>query len=174
MSRPSVKPTGRESPFDIDEIIVSKTDLKGKIVYANDVFLRVSKYRERDVIGQPHNLIRHPDMPHSVFKLLWETIQGGEELFAYVLNMASDGDHYWVLAHVTPSRDAAGAITGYHSNRRKPDPEQIARIEPLYKELRRVESAGGRIKDGMKAALDHLHATMKAQDTTYDRFVFSF
>lgn len=173
MSRPKTAPTGRESPFGVDEIIVSKTDLKGRITYANDVFLRVSHYREREVVGQPHNLIRHPDMPHSIFKLLWETIQGGEEIFAYVLNMARNGDHYWVFAHVTPSRDAAGQITGYHSNRRKPDPGQIARIEPLYRELRQAEQAEQRIKDGMAVAMSHLQHRLKAQEMSYDRFVFS-
>ena len=117
MSRPKATPSGQESPFGADEIIVSKTDPKGRITYANDVFLRVSHYREAEVMGQPHNLIRHPDMPHSIFKFMWQTIQGGEEIFAYVLNMARNGDHYWVFAHVTPSFDALGGIAGYHSNR---------------------------------------------------------
>jgi hypothetical protein len=112
-------------------------------------------------------------MPHSVFKLLWETIQGGEEIFAYVLNMARNGDHYWVFAHVTPSRDATGQIAGYHSNRRKPDPEQIARIEPLYRDLRQAEQAEARIKDGMTAALNRLRQQLDRQEMSYDRFVFS-
>ncbi|MGD1878914.1 MAG: PAS domain-containing protein [Kiloniellaceae bacterium] len=174
MSRSTVNPSGRESHFGTEEIIVSKTDLQGRITYANDVFLRVSGYGEAEVIGQPHNMIRHPDMPHSVFKLLWDTLQGGGEIFAYVLNMARNGDHYWVLAHVTPSYDAAGAINGYHSNRRKPDPEQVARIEPVYRELRRREAEAPRIKDGMAAAIDNLHHTLASQGTTYERFIFSF
>lgn len=174
MSRPTVHPTGRESRFDTEEIIVSKTDLQGRITYANDVFLRVSGYSEDEIIGQPHNLIRHPDMPHSVFKLLWDTIQGGEEIFAYVINLAKNGDHYWVFAHVTPSFDADGNIAGYHSNRRKPDPEQVATIEPVYRKLRELESGAGRFKDGMAAAIEFLQQTLKAQGTTYERFVFSF
>jgi PAS domain S-box-containing protein len=133
MARARIVPTGRESFLDLEEIIVSKTDLKGRITYANDVFLRVARMTEAEVIGAPHNIIRHPEMPRAVFQLLWERIESGHECFAYVLNMAKNGDHYWVFAHVTPSRDAKGTITGYHSNRRKPDPGQIAAVAPLYK-----------------------------------------
>ena len=100
MARPTAAPTGRERMFGEDEIIVSKTDLQGKITYANSVFLRVVGYAEEDVLGQPHSMIRHPGMPRAVFKLLWETIAGGREIFAYVKNMARDGDHYSVFAHV--------------------------------------------------------------------------
>jgi PAS domain S-box-containing protein len=174
MSRPTVAPTGVERHFGTEEIIVSKTDLQGRITYANDVFLRVSGFSEPEILGQPHNIIRHPDMPHSVFKLMWETLGRGEEIFAYVNNMAKNGDHYWVFAHVTPSFDASGAIAGYHSNRRKPDPEQIAKIEPVYRRLREAESATPRLKDGMAAAAAFLKQTLEAQGTTYERFVFSF
>ena len=107
MARPVIKPTGVECPFDQEELIVSKTDLKGHITYANDVFVRLSKFPREQVIGAPHSLIRHPDMPRSIFKLLWDTIQAKKEIFAYVVNMARDGDHYWVFAHVTPTFDAA-------------------------------------------------------------------
>jgi PAS domain S-box-containing protein len=92
---------------------------QGHITYANDVFLRLSKYPLREVLGAPHSLIRHPDMPRCVFKLLWDTIEAKKEIFAYVLNMARDGNHYWVFAHVTPTLDAEQKIVGYHSNRRR-------------------------------------------------------
>ncbi|MGD1878916.1 MAG: PAS domain-containing protein [Kiloniellaceae bacterium] len=173
MSRPIVTPTGRESRFDTEEIIVSKTDLQGRITYANDVFLRVAGFSEEEILGQPHNIIRHPDMPHSVFKLLWDTLQTGEEIFAYVINMARNGDHYWVFAHVTPSFDASGAITGYHSNRRKPDPEQVEKVKTIYSKLCEIEAAEGRLKDGMAAAIVYLQNALKSQGTTYDRFVFA-
>ncbi len=115
--------TGRERFFDQDEIIVSKTDLKGHIQYANRVFMRVGAFEDREVMGAPHSILRHPDMPRCVFKLLWDRIQEGHELFAYVLNRANNGDHYWVLAHVTPSFDGSGNLNGYHSNRRVPNRE---------------------------------------------------
>ena len=105
MPKYAVSPTGRESVFGEEEIIVSKTDAKGRITYANEVFLRVSGFAEEEVIEAPHSVVRHPHMPRCIFKLMWDTIQSGQEMFGYVLNMAKDGDHYWVLAHVTPTFD---------------------------------------------------------------------
>jgi PAS domain S-box-containing protein len=173
MARVEVLPTGRESPFGENELIVSKTDLKGRITYANDVFLRVSRYTREEIIGAPHSIIRHPDMPRCVFKLLWDTIQTGGEIFAYVLNMASNGDHYWVFAHVTPTFDAGGNISGYHSNRRKPDAAQIARIEPVYRTLLATEREGKSGKQAMQQAGAQLAAMLNDKGVAYDRFVFS-
>ncbi|HXZ02819.1 MAG TPA: PAS domain-containing protein [Stellaceae bacterium] len=173
MSARSVRPTGRESPFEDEEIIVTKTDLKGRITYANDVFLRVSRYGAKDVLGQPHSLIRHPDMPRAIFKLLWETIEAGGEIFAYVLNMASNGDHYWAFAHVTPSFDAAGKIIGYHSNRRKPTAAQVAKIAPIYRALLGEERAAPDRKIGMNRTYDSFVADLQAKGVSYDQFAFS-
>jgi PAS domain S-box-containing protein len=173
VARQQVKPTGRESPFHEDEIIVSKTDLRGRITYANDVFLRVSGYDFAELVGQPHSIIRHPDMPRCVFKLLWQTIEAKGEIFAYVLNMARNGDHYWVFAHVTPTLDAAGNILGYHSNRRKPDAAQIAKIAPVYRSLLEEERRAADRKIGMQASYEQLAAALKKQGVAYDEFVFS-
>lgn len=169
--RPS--PTGRERTFSEHEIIVSKTDREGRITYANDVFLRISGYSEAETIGQPHSLIRHPDMPRCVFRLLWETIAGGKEIFAYVKNMASNGDHYWVLAHVTPTLSSAGEITGYHSNRRTPQRGALAIIEPLYRELlaeeRKEPSKARQIERSAKV----LDASVARTGLSYDAFMFA-
>jgi len=173
MLQTAVRPSGIESPFGEEEIIVSKTDLKGRITYVNDVFLRVSRYSFSEIVGAPHSIIRHPDMPRCIFKLLWDTIQGGDEIFAYVLNMASNGDHYWVFAHVTPSRDASGQVIGYHSNRRKPRPEQLARVAPLYRSLLEQERQAADRKEGMHRAHATLMTMLRDQETDYDRFVFS-
>ncbi len=173
MSRRKVQPSGRESPLGKDEIIVSKTDLKGRVTYANDVFLRVSRYTAKEMLGQPHSIIRHPDMPRCIFKLLWETIQAKQELFGYVLNMASNGDHYWVFAHVTPTFDASGTVVGYHSNRRKPDPEQIAKIEPLYTHLLEEERRAPDRKQGLHRSYNQLLAILRDKGVAYDEFVFA-
>ncbi len=173
MSARNVEPTGRESPFDENEIIVSKTNLKGHITYANDVFCRVSQYSPEELLGQPHSVIRHPDMPRCVFKLLWETIEAGQEIFCYVLNMARNGDHYWVFAHVTPSFDESGKIRGYHSNRRKPDAAQVAKIAPIYQELLAQERRAADRKLGMNEAYDRLMADLKAKGVSYDQYAFS-
>lgn len=173
MVRPVITPSGVESPFGENEIIVSKTDLKGRITYVNDVFLRVSRYDFKEIVGAPHNIIRHPDMPGCVFKLMWDTIQNGGEMFAYVLNLASNGDHYWVFAHVTPSRDVDGRMIGFHSNRRKPMPEQVARIAPLYRMLREQEERWPNRKDGMAQAHATLMATLSERGLNYEQFAFS-
>jgi len=168
-----VEPTQEERRFLDDEIIVSKTDCKGRIAYANDVFLRVSKYREDDLLGQPHSIIRHPDMPRCVFKLLWDSIQDGREIFAYVKNLASDGAFYWVFAHVTPSFNNQNEIVGYHSNRRLPLPVAIERIEPVYRALLEREASFANAKEGMAAGFDLMQSMLREQEQSYGEFVFS-
>jgi PAS domain S-box-containing protein len=171
MNRP--QPSGREITFGEEEIIVSKTDLQGRITYANDVFLKVAGYRADEVIGKPHSMIRHPDMPRCVFQLLWDTIQRGQEIFAYVVNLAKNGDHYWVLAHVTPTFDDQGRIVGYHSNRRLPDRTAIEAIVPLYAQLRAVEEQHQNKKDGIAAATQTLLQTLEQAGMCYGEFAFS-
>lgn len=153
----TITPTGREAPYTEDELIVTKTDLKGHITYANDVFLRLSQYPVDEVYGAPHCLIRHPSMPRCVFKLLWDTIQAKKEIFAYVVNLARNGDHYWVFAHVTPTLDAAQNVIGYHSNRRKPTAAQVERIKPLYAKLLTEEEKHANRKEGMQRGYDLLN-----------------
>jgi PAS domain S-box-containing protein len=173
MRSPKTTPTGREQTFREDEIIVSKTDLRGVITYANDVFQRVSGYSEAELIGQPHNLIRHPDMPASVFKLLWETIQQRQEIFAYVVNLARDGSHYWVLAHVTPSFDPSGRHVGFHSNRRSPFRDALPRIQSLYDQLNAAERAQSNPRDAVRAGTELLTRTLQQAGVNYGQFIFS-
>lgn len=166
--------TGVERFFDADEIIVSKTDLKGNLTYANDVFLRLAGMTEDEAIGQPHSVIRNPEMPRCVFKLLWDTIAEGKEIFAYVVNRSKNGDHYWVLAHVTPSRNASGQVVGYHSNRRVPDRNTLDTvIIPLYKQLLDIEQRSSDRKAGMNEAFGTLVNLLKEKGLAYDEFIFS-
>lgn len=166
--------TGVERTFKENEIIVSKTDIKGRLIYINQTFLEVADYTEDEVIGQPHNMIRHPDMPRCVFKLLWDTITQGKELFAYVVNQTKFGDHYWVLAHVTPTFDADGTtIRGYHSNRRVPGPAALEVIKPLYAELKAEEDRHPNKKDGMNAAVQMLQDKLAQAGMEYDEFILS-
>jgi PAS domain S-box-containing protein len=167
-----VRPTGEERRFGVDEIIVTKTDTRGRITYANDVFLRVSQYTEEEALGRPHNLVRHPDMPRCVFKLLWETISGGEELFAYVLNLAADGAHYWVYAHITPTFDARGQIIGYHSNRRTPARPAVAEVAGLYAALLAEERRRSHPVEAMEASGRLLGEQLAAAGMTYDELVW--
>lgn len=164
--------SGRERTFATDEIIVSKTDRRGIITYVNDVFLRVSGYSERELLGSAHNIIRHPAMPRGVFKLLWETIENQREIFAYVLNRAKNGDGYWVFAHVTPSYDLELRHVGYHSNRRCPHSDAIARVKPLYASLLEIERRASSPRAAAEAGYAELQRLLTEQGCDYDEFVF--
>jgi PAS domain S-box-containing protein len=171
--RPIVQPTGVERIFSPEEIIVTKTDLQGRLTYANEVFCRVSALREDEVLGQPHSLIRHPEMPRGVFRLLWDRLQAGQEIFAYVKNLAADGQHYWVFAHVTPTFDDLGRIRSYHSSRRSPDRAAVASIAAVYREMLAVESTLSRATDAAAAGHAVLQETVGELGMTYDEFVWS-
>jgi PAS domain S-box-containing protein len=173
MARSGVHLTGVERTFGTNEIIVSKTDTKGRIIYANEVFLNIAGFSEAEIIGQPHSIIRHPAMPRCVFKLLWDTIESGKEIFAYVLNRARNGDHYWVFAHVTPTFDANGAIVSYHSNRRSPRREAVIKVEGLYKELLAIEESHADRKAGLDASFNAVVAQLQSVGVPYDEFVFA-
>jgi PAS domain S-box-containing protein len=173
MAKYDFKPTGKERTFGEDEVIVSKTDTKGRITYGNEVFLRISGYPESEIVGAPHSILRNPAMPRCVFKLLWNKIEAGDEIFAYVVNMANGGDHYWVFAHVTPTFGPDGKVIGYHSNRRKPTPDQIRTVSALYKSLLDIEERSSDRKAGMEQAYEHLSAMLKSKGVSYEEFVFT-
>jgi PAS domain S-box-containing protein len=173
MGKLAIQPTGVERFFAEDEIIVSKTDTRGRITYANEVFQTIAGYSEQELLGQPHSLVRHPDMPRSVFKLLWDTLEAKQEIFAYVVNLAKNGDHYWVFAHVTPTFDASGTVTGYHSNRRRPDPAQIDKVKELYATLHAEERRHADRKQGMQRASAMLGRLLTEKGIAYDEFVLS-
>lgn len=172
MSR-TVRPTGIERRFAEDEVIVSKTDPRGIITYANEVFVRVSGYREDELLGAPHSIVRHPEMPRCVFRLLWERVAAGHEVFAYVLNLARDGAHYWVHAHVTPTFGPDGRIVGYHSNRRVPEPAAVDAARALYATLRAEEQAKRTRPEGLYASSALLERVLAGKGVSYDEFVWS-
>ncbi len=173
MDRLKVKPTGVERKLGEDEIIVSKTDPSGRIMYVNQTLLKISDFTEEDLIGQQHSIVRHPEMPRSVFKLLWETIQSGQEIFAYVVNLTKFGDHYWVFAHITPSFDEAGNIVGFHSNRRAPDRKGVQSAQALYKVLLEEEQRHADRRKGMLSATELLQSMLADKQVEYDQFVFT-
>lgn len=165
---------GVERTFDPDELIVSKTDLRGVITYANQVFCRVAGYDVHELLGKPHSIVRHPDMPRAVFKLLWDELEAGREVFAYVKNLCKDGaDYYWVLAHVTPTCDAQGRAIGYHSNRRVPARKALAAVEPLYAALLAEEQRHRDRKAGLRASWELLQETLRTKEVAYPQLVWS-
>lgn len=173
MARPTSALTGRTITFDEDEIIVSKTDLRGTITYANDVFVRVSGYSEAELLGAPHNILRNPDMPACVFRLLWDTLAERKEIFAYVNNQAKNGDNYWVFAHITPSYDGRGRVVGYHSNRRAPYADALEKVKPLYAALVAEEKRHASREDGIQATMRMVGDTLTKAGMSYSEFVFS-
>jgi PAS domain S-box-containing protein len=114
--------------------LVSMTDLQSNITYVNDEFMRISGFRREEMLGQPHNLVRHPDMPSVVFADMWATLKAGKTWQGFVKNRCKNGDFYWVDANVTPVKEQ-GAITGYVSIRSKPSQSQIREAELLYQRL---------------------------------------
>lgn len=133
--RKNLPVTNTEYQMAAGRPIVSKTDLKGKITYVNPYFVEVSGFTEEELLGAPHNLVRHPDMPAEAFADLWKTLQEGELWTALVKNRRKNGDYYWVVANVTPCMEN-GRVVGYMSVRTKPTREQIREAEELYRRLR--------------------------------------
>ncbi|WP_408098044.1 PAS domain-containing protein [Peredibacter sp. HCB2-198] len=119
-------PVPKEVPFEAEELFFSTTDLRGIIQFGNDVFIRISGYPSETILGAPHNIIRHPDMPKSVFKLFWDTLKANKPIGAYVKNMAADGRYYWVFAFAFPVNG------GYLSIRFKPSSKVFDRVQEIY------------------------------------------
>ena len=133
--RLNVPVTNQEFVLEDGKTIVSTTDLKGKISYANPYFIEVSGFTEEELIGAPQNILRHPDMPAAAFADLWRTIKAGMPWSGMVKNRCKNGDYYWVYANVTPVIEA-GRPVGYMSVRTKPSREQVTQADQLYRELR--------------------------------------
>ncbi|MBS0347499.1 MAG: PAS domain-containing protein [Proteobacteria bacterium] len=168
--KPRVTPTSSERSLGEQDFIVSKTDPKGRILYANRIFIALSGYSEAELLGRQHNIIRHPDMPRSAFKLLWDSIATGQEFIAYVKNMAKDGSFYWVLATVTPDYDAARRIVSYTSVRRKPRAEAVRAAAGLYKEMLAAENRAG-ARDAIAAGTAVLTEVLNGK--SYEQFVLA-
>lgn len=151
-----------------DDFIVSKTDLKGRITYCNQIFMDLAEYEEEALLGQPHNIIRHEKMPRTVFKFLWDRIQKKEEIFAFVINKTKRGNFYWVFANVTASLDDKGNIIGYYSVRRQPNRDAISVIEPIYAKMLELEAKGG-----MDASAAFLSDALKEKGVSYDEFILT-
>ncbi|MGB4468853.1 MAG: PAS domain-containing protein, partial [Azovibrio sp.] len=139
--------TGVEVPLADDVIIVSKTNLKGEITYINQDFLDISGFTEVELLGQPHNIVRHPDMPEAAFADMWKSLKAGEPWVGLVKNRCKNGDHYWVEAHVTPLFEQ-GQVLGYLSVRRKPGREAVAAAEAAYALFREGRQGRRRIVKG--------------------------
>jgi PAS domain S-box-containing protein len=165
-------PSNKERVMREDDFIVSKTDRKGVITYGNRTFIEFSGYSGGELLGQPHNIIRHPDMPRAVFRLMWRTLQMDEEFFGYIKNLSKDGGFYWTFANVTPKLSPQGELLSYLSVRRKPPPDKIPRIEAIYQDMLAAEQ---RI-DSAQAAMDAGEAVLTCAmgGKEYHEFILTF
>ncbi|PHQ64957.1 MAG: histidine kinase [Sulfurimonas sp.] len=162
MTKPT--PLDVEITLDPKRYIVSETDAKGKITYCNDYFMEVAGYSEKELIGSAHNIVRHPDMPKVVFKLLWETISAGKNINAVVKNLAKDGRYYWIFTEFEIRKDTdTGAIIGYHASRKTISKHVIEIIADLYAELLEIEK-----KDGVEASQIYLVNFLKSKGDDVD------
>ena len=157
-------PTNKEIILDPKKVIISKTDKKGVIQYANDYFIEISGYSKAELLHKPHNIIRHPDMPKVVFKILWEKLHKGENIYAVIKNLTKNGDFYWVVTKFETSYDENGNIVS-HTARRKTVPEKVKQIaNSIYKTIVAIE------KIDPKLAEESFYETLEKYQLTYDDF----
>mgnify|MGYP004609567693 CR=1 FL=1 len=168
--RQKITPTQQEVTFPSDELIVSKTDLAGRITYSNKIFMRLCDFSEETLLGAPHNIIRHPDMPRGVFWGLWHSLKEKREFFGLIKNITASGDFYWVLANVRPDFHD-GKPVGYFSVRRSISRQAIAAIEPLYQKMRELEQST--TGDVPKLSWNWLEQHLASQGSDYERFILN-
>ncbi len=165
--------TSSEKKLQLEDLIVSKTDIKGRITYCNDSFMEFAGYNEEELLGQPHNLIRHPDMPRAVFRFMWETLQAENEFFGFVKNRQKDGGFYWTFANVTPSFDSDSQLVGYYSVRRWPHPEGIEYFQSVYQYMLETEAEHSSSQQAMDASTQLLQEAVKEKGG-YNEFICSY
>ncbi len=163
--------TNHEIILAPNDTIQSRTDARGVITFANPTFARIAQYTVDELMGKPHNIVRHPHMPRSAFYIMWQMIQRGEEFFGFVKNRAKNGDHYWVFTRVNARRDANGEINGYMSIRvAPPKREVLPEWDAVYAEVCAIEAALPREKQveaGTKAIIDYLASKGHDNLTSY-------
>ncbi|WP_281980103.1 PAS domain-containing protein [Tenacibaculum mesophilum] len=156
-----------EVQWDKTKTIVSKTDVYGTILYANDVFSNTCEYSTIELVGEPHNIIRHPDMPKVAFKVLWDALKKGENFHAIVKNLTRTGRYYWVITDFIIDKDEEGKIVGYTARRKAVPDGVVKKIEPIYKTLLDIEKLKGE-----KASEMYFDAYLKEEvGKTYNEFV---
>jgi len=164
------KRMGKEIQLAKGTLLISKTDPRGMMSYCNRSFMETSGYNIREVLGQPHSLVRHPDTPRGIFKRLWDTIQQGHECALFVKNTTKCGDFYWCFSVVTPDYDTSGSLHGYFAVQRPPHPQAIKNIEKIYTRMR-TEERNKATASAPEASLQWLNEYLKEKHNEYDRFM---
>ena len=155
-----------EIKFSKKKFIVSKTDLTGKIIFTNKNFAEISGYSEEELIGEPHNALRHPDMPRAVFFIVWQSLLAGNPVSGVIKNLAKDGRYYWVIADFEAKRDMEGHIVALTAFRRSASQDVIDAIEEIYEIMLSIEK-----KHGMEKSLAYLESFLDEENLTYPKFI---
>ncbi len=161
-----VTPKNEEIKLNPLKYILSTTDLKGNILSVNDYFIEVCKYTRDELIGSPHNIVRHPDMPKAIFHLMWDHIKNGKNITAVVKNLAKDGRYYWVITDFEIRKDQNGNINRYMAFRQAAPKKIVRSIEPLYQKLLEIEKG-----DDMKTSLEYLYGFLEKEKKDYNAFI---
>ncbi|MFK5975769.1 MAG: PAS domain-containing protein [Sulfurovum sp.] len=161
-----IKDQGKEKKLSSDDILVSKTDISGRITYGNETFLKVAGYTKEELIGQPHNIIRHPDMPKAIFQLMWESIKKGKNITAVVKNLTKDGKFYWVTTDFDIQRGSNGQIRNYIAFREATPRKVIKEVEKIYAILLDIEK-----KKGDRQSMEFLNIFLEDKQMTYNEYI---
>jgi PAS domain S-box-containing protein len=155
-----------EIKFSKKKFIISKTDLKGKIIFTNKNFSEISGYTEAELVGEPHNILRHPDMPRAVFFLVWKTLLAGNSISGVVKNLAKDGRYYWVIVDFEAKKDSNENIIALTAFRRAAPQDVVDTVEELYATMVSIEK-----KHSMEKSLAYLDAFLEEHHVTYPEFI---
>ncbi len=166
VSQPKIQMIDKEIILDPTRVIMSKTDPKGIIEYANDYFVEISGYEDYELMGQPHNIIRHPDMPKVIFKELWRRLAKGENIHALVKNRAKDGRYYWVLTDFETKYNEQGEIVSYYARRKAAPSHAVFQIEKLYKTLLSIEKT-----QSVNVSERYFFGLLEEKGMNYDQFI---
>jgi PAS domain S-box-containing protein len=161
-------PTYKEIRLDPHDMIVSKTDALGVITYGNRNFVNISGYKESELVGSPHNLLRHPDMPKAIFYLMWESIKAGKNIMAVVKNLAKNGDHYWVTTDFDIHTSKSSGARSYIAFRQAAPKHAVKKIESLYKTMIEIEK-----KHGIEESVDYLNGFLEEKGMDYHQYIES-
>lgn len=156
----------KEIVFSKKKFIVSKTDINGNITFINKNFCDISGYTEEELIGVPHNIIRHSDMPRAIFYLIWNSLLRGEPVSGVLKNLAKSGEYYWVVADFDVKKNASGEIESFTAFRRAAPNQVIDTIEELYHTMLKIEN-----KRGMEGSLSYFEAFLEEKEMSYDEFL---
>ncbi len=161
-----LKKINHEIKCATQQVIVSRTDLEGNIVYCNPTFLEVNSFKSSEIINQPHSIVRHPDMPKTIFYIIWSIIKQGLPIQAVLKNQTNEGEYYWTLISIKPQKDRDNKVISYVSYGKQAPDAVIKTIEPLYNILSEIEH-----DISIDASLKYLESHLKEKKMTYAQYM---